>query len=336
MFLMAFAICMVGCGNKTETEKAPKIIPVKVMNIGFSNELNQRNYVGTVEESFALSLSFSSIGTVERVMVTQGQKVSKGQLLATLNTATAQNAYDVSKSTLKQAQDAYDRLSALHEKGSLPDIKFIEVETGLEKAKSMEAISHKNLKDCKLYASLNGVIAQRSVEEGSNVMPGTSAFKIVSVDEVYVKVSVPENEIGSIKIGQPATVKVSALGDKEYQGKVDKKGIEANPIAHTYEIKIRLKNPQSEMLPGMVCKTFIQQQGVEDKKIVVPNKVVQVAPDGKHFVWIADGNIAKRRFIAIGSLTDYGITVEDGLKVGDQVIVEGGNKVSEGMQIQVK
>jgi len=327
------AIGLNNCGRKQTTEPTAKIIPVKVMDISFSEHSYSQNYVGTVEETTAISLSFSGMGTVERVLASEGERVRKGQLLATLNSGTAQNAYDVAKSTLHQAQDAYDRLKPLHEKGSITDIKWIEVETGLEKAQAMEAIAKKSVEDCSLYAPVNSVIAKRSVEEGVNVMPGLSVFKLVLIDDIYINVPVPENEISSIKTGQPVMVKVSALDNREFKGIVEYKGVEANPVSHTYAIKIRTGNPQSELMPGMVCK--ISLQNVEDKKVMIPNKSIQISPDNKKFVWLAEGNNATRRFITVGSLSDYGVIVEKGLSAGDRLIVEGSNKISEGMKISV-
>jgi RND family efflux transporter MFP subunit len=197
----------------------------------------------------------------------------------------------------------------------------------------MEAIAKKSVEDCNLYAPMNGVIAKRSVEEGVNVMPGLSVFKLVLMNEVNINVPVPENEIGDIKTGQPAKITVSALGNREYKGTVDHKGVEAKPVSHTYAIKIRTGNPQSELMPGMVCKVSLQN--AEDKKVIIPNKSVQIAPDNKKFVWIAEGNAAARRFITVGLLSDYGIIVENGLSEGDRLIVEGSNKISEGMKISI-
>ncbi|MDR2811017.1 MAG: efflux RND transporter periplasmic adaptor subunit, partial [Tannerellaceae bacterium] len=199
-------LTMTACTDNKMQERHEKVIPVKIITIAPSTTTGGQNYVGTVEESSAISLSFSGAGTVERVLVSEGQRVSKGQLLAVLNGSTAQNAYDVAKSTLRQAQDAYDRLKPLYEKGSITEIKFVEVETGLEQAKAMEAISRKSLDDCKLHAPSSGVIAKRSVEEGSNAMPGISAFKLVEINVVNINVSIPESEIGDVKTGQAAIV----------------------------------------------------------------------------------------------------------------------------------
>ena len=91
-----------------------------------------------------------------------------------------------------------------------------------------------------------------------------------------------------------------------------------------------------ELMPGMVCKVFLQNdKGDNDKQIIIPNKCVQISPDNKQFVWIADGNTAKRRFVTVGSLSDYGIIIESGLSEGDRLIVEGFDKISEGMQISI-
>ena len=125
--LALLTLGLTNCSHQQTVEPVGKIIPVKVMNIGFSDHSYGQKYVGTVEESSAVSLAFSGTGTVERVLVSEGERVKKGQLLAVLDRSTANNAYDAAKSTLHQAQDAFDRLKPLHDKGSLTDVKFIEI-----------------------------------------------------------------------------------------------------------------------------------------------------------------------------------------------------------------
>jgi RND family efflux transporter MFP subunit len=350
---MVAALFMTACTGKPAVEKQEKIIPVKVITVetGRAPSL-QRTYVGTVEESVAVSLAFSSMGTVEQVFVSEGQRVRKGQLLATLNTATAENSYQMMLSKQQQAQDAYDRLVKVHDAGSLSEIQFVEVETGLQQAKSMTAVAKKNLDDCQMYAPRDGVIAARNIEVGSSAMPATAAFKLVSVDKVFVKIPVPENEIGDIQIGQEATIEVGALramivvgalratplqDNAVFLGKIEQKGISANAMSHTYEVKIGVNNPQSKLMPGMVCKVETGHapslQDNDRSEIVVPNRTIQISADGRHFVWLADGNVAKRQFVKTGGLHDNGIGIVDGLSSGDKLIIEGLSKISEGMRI---
>ncbi len=142
-FTMMLLCSIIACSKEKGTKNEEKIIPVKITELIISQTASEKSYIGTVEESVALSLSFSGMGTVEQVYISEGQKVQKGQLLAVLNSATADNSYQLMLAKQQQAQDAYDRLLKIHENGSLPDIKMVEVETGLQQAKLMTAVAKK-------------------------------------------------------------------------------------------------------------------------------------------------------------------------------------------------
>lgn len=342
-FICFTATCMLlfACNSKKTEQQESKTIPVKVLEISTSEMANVKNYVGTVEESTAISLSFSQMGTVEEIFVQEGQSVQKGQLLATLNNATAENLYQGALAKLHQAQDAYDRLMKVHENGSLPDIKFVEVETGLQQAKSMAAVTKKNMDDCKLYAPQNGVISKREIEAGMNVMPSMQAFKLVTIETVFIKISVPENEIGNITKGKTANIAVAALDNAVFTGKITMKGVSANAMSHTYEAKIEIKNPQSQLMPGMICKVELlsatsKTEHAQSSEIVVPNRCIQILADGKRYVWLANDGVAQRQFVEIGDLTNNGIVITEGLSTGDQLITEGFLKISEGTKISIK
>ena len=99
----------------------------------------------------------------EPVKVDLGSRVRQGQLLAALDEVSMQNTYQAAKAALKQAEDAYQRMKELHEKGSLAEMKWVEVQSKLQQAQSMEAVARKNLTDCQLYAPFSGVIAEKSL-----------------------------------------------------------------------------------------------------------------------------------------------------------------------------
>lgn len=89
-------------------------------------------------------------------------------------------------------------MRTLHENKSLPDMKWVEVESKLEQARSMERISRKNLEDRNLYAPFGGVIGKRMVEAGENVQPGQPVFSLLRIETVNVKIAVPENEVATL------------------------------------------------------------------------------------------------------------------------------------------
>ena len=329
------ALIWISCSGKKDENQAIRAVPVKVVKVSESSYMNSRNYVGTVEAVSSSSLSFEVMGNVSKVFVTEGENVQKGKLLATLDKATLQNSYNASLASLKEAQDAYNRMKSLYDNGSLPEMKWVEVQSKLQQAVSMEQISRKSLKDAGLYAPFSGVISSKSIEPGMNVMPGIEVMQLADISTVNIKIAVPEKEISRVNKGQQAEVRVGALGDKLFTGVVSEKGIAANPLAHTYEVKIKLNNTSHELMPGMVCKVGVHSHETE-AGIVLPNHTVQLQPDGKKFVWVVKGNAASQRMVSTGELTTEGVIITAGLQPGDEVIVSGNQKVSEGTKIAVK
>ena len=333
--ILLSALIWISCSGKKDENQAIRAVPVKVVKVSESSYMNSRNYVGTVEAVSSSSLSFEVMGNVNKVFVTEGENVQKGKLLATLDKATLQNSYNASLASLKEAQDAYNRMKSLYDNGSLPEMKWVEVQSKLQQAVSMEQISRKSLKDAGLHAPVSGVISSKSIEPGMNVMPGIEVMQLADISTVNIKIAVPEKEISRVNKGQQAEVRVGALGDKLFTGVVSEKGIAANPLAHTYEVKIKLNNTSHELMPGMVCKVGVHSRETE-AGIVLPNHTVQLQPDGKKFVWVVKDNAASQRIVNTGDLTAEGVIITAGLQPGDEVIVSGNQKVSEGTKIAIK
>lgn len=332
--LLACAVGMMvlaGCARKPKAE-VPSIVPVKTMTVGVTTDAASRTYVGTVEESYGSQLSFATMGTVAQVLADEGKAVRQGEVLAVLDKSTMMNTYLIAKSTLNQAHDAFRRMESLYKKGSLPEIKFIEIQTQVSQAEASERIARKNLADCVLRAPFSGYISKRMVDAGNNVAPGIGCFKLVKIDEVKVKISVPEKEVSSIRMGQNIGFTVDALGGRRFVGRVVERGVQANVLSHTYDVKLQLSNRGHQLLPGMVCSAEINTQG-GGSAIVVPQEAVLIS-GGDTYVWIAAGGKAQKRIVTTSGTNNSGVIVTEGLSNGDAVIVSGQNKVSEGTKIR--
>lgn len=331
------ALLLSGCKGKGEDATSQTNVPlVKVMAVSAGSSDALQGYSGTIEETAGSSLSFSVAGTIKSIHVTTGSRVSKGQLIATVDDATLRNSYEMAATTLRQATDAYSRMKQLHDAGSLPEIKWIEAQSQLEQAQSAERISKKNLADCRLYAPFSGVIAEKNAEVGQNALPGVPVVKLVQVAQVKVKIAVPENEISHFKNGQQLNVAVAALGGKVFQGRVSEIGVEANPMTRSYEVKALLANPQGELMPGMVCDVSTGHVAAQSDAIILPARLVQLDNANRSFVWLNRGGKAHKAIVQTGALTDQGVVITAGLSAGDEVIVEGQQKVSEGMKIRIE
>ena len=237
-----------------------------------------------------------------------------------------QSSYEAAKASLEQAEDAYSRMKELHDKGSLPEIQWVEVQSKLRQARSMEEIASKNLKDTRLYAPFSGVIAEKNVEAGQNVAPGVPVVKLVSLSGLKVRISVPETEVGYVSLGQEVEIIVPALNGKRYTGRIAEKGIVANALSRAYDVKIQLLEADKELMPGMV--TEVRQDSQKAGILcVIPAHIVQIDEKNRSFVWVDDNGKAKKRVITCGDFTAEGVTVVEGLHQGDRIIVEGQQKV---------
>lgn len=328
-----------GCTSRNEkayTADANQTVKVKVQPIGISSESTEQPYIGTIEEFQSVPLSFLISGTVKKVLADEGQYVEKGQLLAVLNNESYQNAWQIALSKEEQAQDAYNRMEPVYKKGSLPEIKYIEIKTGLNQARSMAAIAKKNLNDCNLYAPESGMIGKRMIEPGMSMIPGSTVLQLVKIEKVKVKIPVPESEIAGIAKGQKAALTVSALNNQKFEGTITEIGVLSNVLSHTYTVKVELENPGKVMKPGMVCKVSLYHSTAPDR-IVVPASAVQVGGDGARYVFVADAQNQKAltKPVVTGSFVSNGIMIKEGLSSGDLLIIEGYQKLNGNSTIQI-
>ena len=198
----------------------------------------------------------------------------------------------------------------------------------------MEEMARKNLKDCNLYAPFNGIIAEKTLEVGQNVMPGMSVGKIVGVSHLKVKIAVPETEIANITVGQKARIGVAALNGQSFEGTVSEKGIVANPFSRSYEVKLLVENATKELMPGMVTEVALANTD-SLSFFIVPARLVQLDEQNRSFVWLNVNGKAQKRIITCGEYTANGVTVVSGLSAGDEIITEGQHKVCENMEVSL-
>lgn len=335
LVLLATLLVCGACSEKKEVREA-RSVKVKTLTIVPQTLSGGQNYSGTIEETSGTSLSFAGIGTVKSIYVSEGQFVGKGQLIGVLDATSAQSAYEGALAAKEQALDAEQRMKMLHDAGSLPEVKWIEVQTQVRQALAAEQIARKGLTDTKLYAPFSGYIAEKAVEAGTNVVAGMPVVKLVKIDQVKVKINVPEEEIAHISKGQPLKVSVAALGNRAYEAQVTEKGVSADALSRSYEVKAVVNNPRHELLPGMIAEVEVASGTSEggDVGYMLPAEIVQIDADNKPFVWTVAGKKAQKTYIITGESIGDKIAIISGLKQGDMVICEGQQKVSNGTLVE--
>ena len=343
--LLVLSSLFVSCGKKQQETNAIEPVRVKEMTVGTNDSQTLSsgyNYSGTVEEENGAYLSFTVGGVITQLKVKVGDRVRKGQLIATVDPTTIRASYDMAHATRMQAEDAFKRMKQLHDKGSLPEMKWVEAQSQLQQAIASENIAAKSLGDCNLYAPHDGVISDKNAEVGQNAAPGVPVVKLVTTKVLNVKISVTESEMAAIHVRQRARIAVQALDGKQYEGYVVEKGVIADPVSRSYSVKIRVEGTDNALLPGMVSQVSLGKISQTSPShgsvapIVIPAHLVQLADDNSNFVWVDESGKAMRRSITLGEYSSNGVSIVSGLKSGDKVIVEGQQKVSTGTAIKTK
>ena len=331
LILFAILLVVASCQQKQEVAKKEiASIRVKAQPVQTVNGLSNLRYSGTVEAAQTIPLTFQSSGTVEQVLVQEGDVVHKGQLLAVVNKADNQSIYNSSLATFQQAKDGYDRLKQVYDKGSLSEVKWVEMETNMKQAESQLQIAKNNLDKCNLYAPISGIVGRRNIEPGQSSISSLTPIELVKIETVFVKISVPENEIGKIKKGMTATFTISALDNKSFEGTITNVGVVADQFSRTYDVKMTVNNSNLEMKPGMVCDVILNTS-TEKELVVIPYNAVSKDTEGNSFVYIVspDNQRVKKQIIKVGAYQTAGVEVLSGLTVNQIIVVEGKEKLSD-------
>ena len=330
--LMASLTIMSGCSNRqNEKTKFPTRVKTEVVNVGMGE--NGQNYVGIVEEREATAVSFTGMGVVRRVLVSEGQAVGRGQLLAEMDDTQARNTLAAAEAAAAQANDALQRMTMLHDAGSLPEQQWAEVQSKVAQARAQQEAAKKNLADCRLLAPVSGVVGTRHVKAGETALPSQAVVTLLDVSNVKVKVSIPEAEINSIEPTTTTTIAVAAANKEVAGGRIEK-GVQADPLTHTYDIRINVPNPDRSLLPGMVAKVAFSPKEDIITLPTLPVTCIQKPADGTLFVWtIANDSTAHRQPVVIGQMSGNRIAITSGISVGQRVVTEGFQKLSEGNKV---
>ncbi len=334
--LISFLISSCGTDESSQLTRKNEKIKIQTVKAKMKYRSNKFEYSGVAEPFKKTSLGFSIPGSVHEIKVDIGDMVSAGATLAILDKTTMQNSYDASLAMLEQAEDAHERLRKVHENGSLPDIKWEEVVSKLQQAKSTSNIAKENLDDCLLKAPVAGVIGSRNIEIGSNAAPGIPVFELVDINRIYVKVSVPENEISRISTRDKANISIPAAGIDNATGIVDKIGVMASPVSKTYEVKIVVDNPGHKIKPGMACDVNLETSA-SDMALTIPYKAVLKDENNDKYIYMVDTKTNKiiRQDIKTGIFCNNDIEVKSGLSEGDQVLIDGQDKLNGKTEISL-
>jgi membrane fusion protein, multidrug efflux system len=258
-------------------------------------------------------------GFIEHVYVDRGSFVRRGQLLATLSYPEQEATYLQNKANYELAKVTYERDLALFQQNVIARQDLDNAQKAYEAARQA-MLAQKKLYDYKhIRAPFEGYIIQRNYDPGHLITPTdpTPLFIIADIRKVRVFVYVPEEDVGLLHVGTPATLSGDAYPGQEFRGEVTKiaQGLDAS--TRTMQAEIDLVNPGGKLKPGMFARVSLTLERHPNVLVLPAGAILQ--SEGQSYVYVvADGRA-------------HELAVKTGLREGDEIEITGG--IDEGKQV---
>ena len=369
VLFMLFMAVLFSCGEQEKPPVKQSIRPVRYGKIIKTGSAASNTFSGIAQSSKEANLSFKVAGTINSLKVKVGDRIRRGQVIASLDAIDYSIEYDRAVAQLKNAEtqiksaetqrvttkSSFDRIEKLYENNSVPLSEYEQArasyeaaESQYEAAQAQMTASTKQVQAAKnqvsyarLTAPFNGIITQLNAEENELVGSG-SPVAILSADgEPEVQVGIPEAYIGQIKRGQKVDIQFSILPQQQFKGTISEVAFSSSE-ASTYPVIVQIAKPSADIRPGMAAKvTFDLQQKKVDSKgpvLIAPAKSIGEGPDGNFaFLLQKSGELftVKKTIVQVGDLLPSGFEVKSGLTEGDLVATAGLKSLAEGMQVKL-
>ncbi len=365
-YVFIFLLMLSACGESETTTGVVVPRPVKYDMVRQSNGSNTQNFSGIAQSNKVSQLSFRVAGTVNKVNVEIGDRIRKGQLIASMDPTDYQVSYDQALAQLRQSEtqlvsaetqlitskSSYQRIERLYENNSVPLSEYEQARSSYEtaqaqfvSAKAQINASNQQVKAAKnqldytrIIAPFSGVISDIRIEENELVNAGSPIAVLNAEGKTEVLVGLPEAFITKLKVNAKASVRFTAIPRKSFTCTVKEVGFNSNNST-TYPVIVSIDNITDEIRPGMAAEvsfSFKAPSRNDQSYAIVPVNAVAQTPEGT-FVFQLEKNdthyIVKKNNVEIGELLAEGFELKSGLKVGDTIATAGIKTLFDGMEV---
>lgn len=304
------------------------------------------SFSANLEPVWTADLSPKVDGRIAALFVDEGDKVTAGTVVATLDTdellpqvIQAEGSVYVARANLEQAELDLKRAVPLAKQGAISaqalDTARIKRDLAIGQLRSAEgtlAQLRARFGNANVVAPRDGIITKRYLQAGYYAKTGTPVVSLADVSSMLVKASVGEAEISQLRLGTPATVRVAALGDREFGGKVTRLTPAASLPVRTFTAEITVPNADGTLLAGMFARVGVAGE-VRKNVVAVPESALVLREDQKSVYVVADDNKVQQRILKLGYVGGGWAEVLDGVKEGELIVTGGQNKLRDGTTI---
>ena len=318
--------------NKTKIKQA---MPVRTM-IAKTEVVNRNiSYTASLIPFKEIYLAPAAPGKIDKINVEIGDRVTKDQVVATMNRTNLESA----RLNILNLENNFKRLETLKKTNTIAEQQYDEVKTAYEAAK----VSYQFLLDnTELKSPFNGVISGKYFENGENFSgaPNTRAGKsaivtIVQINQLKALIGISASYFPQIKKGMKAIITSDIYPDQTFTGEIYNIYPTVDDATKTFTVEVKINNPDLKLRPGMFAK--IQLNLGEGTAILVSNiALVKQTGTNDMYLFVNKNNIAIKQPVVTGRLFDDKTEILEGINEGDEIIVEGQNKLKNKTSIIVE
>ena len=309
-----------------------KVTPVAVL------ELQPTEFKGNIEVQSAITgdenivASAQTPGIVKSILVHTGQKVTEGQVLATLDAAPIDHQIEALSPQLGLTKTLYEKQQNLWSQNIGTEVQLMSAKTSYESVQKQIAALKSQRDMYRVVSSISGTIDEVDMKVGEMSSPGISGIRVVKYDKLRAEAKLGENYLGKVNEGDPVTIVMPSQNDS-INTTISYVAQSVDVMSRSFLVYVRLNN-SNKLHPNMSCIMKIANYSNKNA-LVVPVSVIQNTQDGQ-MVFVADGNKAKAVTVTTGRNSNGQVEILSGLNAGDKVITAGYEEMENGQRIIIQ
>jgi RND family efflux transporter MFP subunit len=332
-FALLAILTAAGCGGGAEDAVVQKPINVRTLTVQASDLSEYLTITGTLQPVRGADVSTEESGVVQSIPHDKGARVQGGAWLVVLDRDLLEAQRRAAEAGLELAAYNDERADKLFAAKQISREERLSIRTRFQQAQAEADIARLRHERAAVRAPFGGVVADRYVEVGQLVGPGTPVARVVDPYVLELAGSVSEREIASVREGASALVTLEAFGETAV-GRVHWVSLEADPRTGKFQVEIRVENPDLALRPGVVGSARVLRDTHRDA-VVIPRDAVVQGPDG-HAVFVVEETTAHLRSVTLGADQGAMTVVEEGLGIGERLIVRGQRELVDGSHVEVR
>lgn len=333
LFATVLTACGVGVASPSEdlVQEVSAPLPVQV-TVPRSTEIFARYHTtATIASDADAPIPARVEGEVVEILVEEGDRVEKGQILGRLDGERLRIEMKQAKANLEKTIREYERFINLHERGLVSTAAFDDMKFDMDALKAHYELKKLDYDYATIRASISGVVSARHIKVGQHINSGDITFRVTNPSELVAYLQIPQSELSKFTVGQSAGIQVDSMPDQDFNATVTRISPTIDTRNGTFRATAYVDNDDGLLAPGMFGRFEIAYEK-HSGALVIPVAAV-LEEDNVSVVYVVEDGAAVRRMITTGIEEDGQIEILSGLEGDERIIMTGQNSLRDGSKV---